>query len=84
MAKTMKSDMVCSAGPCGPKCIVFGLLSAAFMAAALVVIVMGVQIQWTNMLVPYWKIGLYYFAGLILACIGKCFKMKCCGTCGRM
>jgi hypothetical protein len=84
MAKTMKSSMTCPTGPCGPKCIVYGLLSAAFIAAALVVIVMGVHTQWTNMLIPYWKIGLYYFAGLILAMIGKCFKMKCCGMCGRM
>ncbi len=65
---------------CGPKCIILGLVSAAFMAGALWTIVGGIWKQWT-MAAPMSNIFLWYFGGFILFCIAKCIKMKTCEMC---
>lgn len=83
MMKMSKSDMMtCPTDMrCGPSCIGWGLVGAGFMAGALLVLVMGIYMQWTSMLTPWWIIWAYYFGGFVLLCIGKMCKMKCCGMC---
>ncbi len=84
MAK-MKGDMsmTCAPGQCGPKCIIMGLIAAAFAAGGLWMLVGAVMKQWSGMM-PWTNIFLWYFGGLILVCISKCIKMKACGMCRQM
>ena len=81
MAK--QSAMMCGPGTCGPKCIVAGLFSAAFGAAALWVLVSALMRQWSGM-APMSNVFLWYFGGLVLVCVAKCIKMKACGMCRGM
>jgi hypothetical protein len=78
MAK-MKGDMMCPAPVCGPKCIVMGLLAAAFAAGGLWMIVAAVLKQ--SSLMPTSNVLLWYFGGFVLWCIAKCMKMKACPMC---
>ena len=81
--KMMKSDaMVCAPGACGPKCIVMGLVSAAFAAGGLWMIVSAVLKQMSGMM-PTSNVFLWYFGGLVLWCIAKMCKMKACSYCAR-
>ena len=73
-----KRDMMMSGG-CGPKCIVLGLIAAAFFAAGLWTLVSGFQMQSAGMTMG--RTFLWYFGGFILWCIGKCVKRKSCGMC---
>jgi hypothetical protein len=70
-------------GQCGPKCIILGLLSAAFAAGGLWMIVGGIMKQWGGMM-PWTNIFLWYFGGFVLFCIAKCTKMKACPMCRVM
>ncbi len=65
---------------CGPKCIVLGLIAAAFAAGGLWMIVAAIMKQWAGMM-PWTNIFLWYFGGFILFSIGKMMKMKCCNFC---
>jgi hypothetical protein len=78
-----QSAMVCASGKCGPTCIIAGLFSAAFGAAALWVIIGTIMKQWAGM-GSMTNLFLWYFGGLILVCIAKCIKMKTCGMCRGM
>ena len=80
MARMMKSDMVCPPGQCGPKCIVMGLIAAAFAAGGLWMAVGAIMKQWSGM-IPWSNIFLWYFGAFILFSIGRMMKMKCCGFC---
>ena len=77
MAKqTMMAD-------CSPKCIILGLIAAAFAAAGLWMVIGGIMKQWSGMM-PWSNVWLWYFGGLILFAIGKCCKMKACAMCRAM
>ncbi|HLF54236.1 MAG TPA: hypothetical protein VI612_00765 [Candidatus Nanoarchaeia archaeon] len=74
--------MVCAPGQCGPKCIILGLLSAAFAAGGLWLVVGGIMMQMGA--VAMTNVFLWYFGGFVLWCIAKMCKMKCCGYCRMM
>lgn len=70
---------------CSSKCIIYGLVAAALMAAGLVVIVSGFMMQWASSMTITQtlmsKIFLYYLGGFVLVAVGKMMKMKCCNFC---
>jgi hypothetical protein len=73
----MAKDMM---GQCSPKCIVLGLVAAAFAAGGLWMVVAAIINQW-NRLAPTSNIFLWYFGGFVLFAIAKMMKMKCCNFC---
>ena len=77
MAKKM------AAGACGPRCIIMGLLSAAFAAGGVWMVIAGIMRQWSAT-VGFTNVWLWYFGAFILFCIGKCMKFKACATCKAM
>jgi len=81
MAK--KEMMVCPTGPCGPRCIIFGILAAAFFAAGLWTIVTGVMMQTGPMAATMGRTFLWYLGGFVLWMVGKGFKGKACPMCSR-
>ncbi len=68
---------------CGPKCIILGLLAAAFAAAGLWMVIGGIMKQWSGMM-PWTNVWLWYFGGLILVMISKGCKFKTCMMCKSM
>lgn len=84
MAKKMSMDMSmsCMPGQCGPKCLVLGLIAAVLAAGGLWMLVGGIKMQWAMM--PWTNVLLWYTGGMLLWCIAKMAKMKCCGMCSRM
>jgi len=76
----VKKDMTCMPGQCGPKCIIMGLIAAAFGAGGLWMIIAAIIKQWSGMM-PTSNVFLWYFGGLILIAIAKMCKMKGCGFC---
>ncbi len=73
----MAKDMTAQ---CSPKCIVLGLVAAAFAAGGLWMIVAAVMKQMAGMM-PTTNVFLWYFGGFILFAIAKMMKMKCCNFC---
>ncbi len=68
---------------CGPKCIMLGLLAAAFAAAGFWMVIGGIMKQWSGM-APMSNVFLWYFGGLILVMISKGCKFKSCSMCKSM
>ncbi len=79
MARKGDMGMMCMPGQCGPKCIILGLLAAAFGALGLFLVVGGVVKQMGMM--PLGNVWLWYFGGFVLWCIAKMCKMKACPMC---
>ncbi len=77
--RTAAPAMACPTGSCGPKCIIMGLLSAAFAGVGLLLLVGGVLKQMEMM--PWTNTWLWYFGGFVLWCIAKCCKRKACPMC---
>lgn len=64
---------------CGPKCMISGLLAAAFMAGALWMIVTAVLKQ--TVMYSTMHVLLWYFGGFLLFAIARYIKMKSCTIC---
>ena len=80
MAKMKSEMMMCPTGTCGPRCIILGLISAAFASAGLWLIV-GAILKQASAIMPWTNVFTWYFGGFILFGVAKCLKMKACGMC---
>ena len=64
---------------CGPANFIWIILAAIVLGIGVWLLVGGLQMQWTGM--PWLNTLLWYAAGILVLCIGKCFKMKACSGC---